>query len=146
MTKSFAMVVAFFAFSMMTSVALGQANSTKPSEGKKTGGIVGDPSHKRGFDLGYDAGPRAGNEDKAQNKTQGYSQRPEYLKPDQYYRYEYGSRAMFIAGYRRGFLRGYNSAFAPHTRKTRIEPARSRQPDLKKNTISKERTIAGDAW
>src|SRR4030095_2087982 len=124
----------------------GLASSQNGLEGKTTGGIVGDPSHKRGFVLGYDAGPRAGSEDKAQNKNPDPSLRPEYNKPDQFYRYEYGSRASFIAGFRRGFLRGYKSSFDkmelkhsetiretvsvdfPSSRKARIESVRTLEP------------------
>jgi hypothetical protein len=88
-----------------------QGSFRNEMEGKKTGGIVGDPSRLRGFVLGYDAGPKAGSEDKSQNKSSDPLSHPEYQKPDQFYRYEYGSRAAFIAGFRSGFLRGYKSSF-----------------------------------
>jgi hypothetical protein len=88
-----------------------QANPQNKIDGIKIGGIVGDPSHKRGLELGYDMGPRAGSEDKAQNKNPDPSLRHEYKKPEQFYRYEFGYRSTFIAGFRRGFLRGYKSTF-----------------------------------
>lgn len=135
---------------------VGQAGSQNRAEGKKTGGIVGDPSHKRGLDLGYDAGPRAGREDKADNKDRNPAARQEYKNPGQFYRYEYGSRALFIAGFRRGFLRGYNSSFKktelkpskskpesasvalPQDRKLRMENIRRRDPSHTKITLAED--------
>ena len=130
-----------------------EANSPKNwLDGKKTGGIVGDPSHKRGFDLGYDAGPRAGREDQGGIPPSNYSQRPEYQNPEQFYRYEYGARAMFIAGYRRGFVRGYKSSMLSQPRTDSLESGRTPAARLKSN-IPKKSFIAkdsssheGDAW
>ena len=91
-----------------------QAIKGKPQEdklGRKTGGIMGDPAHKRGVELGFDAGLKAAKEDQAQGKKPNPSSRREYQKPDAYYRYEYGSLANFLSGFRAGFLGGYKGIF-----------------------------------
>lgn len=98
-------------------------------------------------------GPRAGSEDKAQNKNPNPSLRHEYKKPEQFYRYEFGYRSTFIAGFRRGFLRGYKSTFGkmdlkrtettrepisvtfPNSPKAPIESARTREILPKKLTL-----------
>jgi len=89
-----------------------KVGSKSKAEGKKTGGIVGDPSRQRGFELGYDAGPKAAKEDQARSAKLDASARPEYTNPDLFYRYEFGSRIAFISGFQNGFLRGYNSSFS----------------------------------
>ena len=94
--------------------------------------------------MGYDAGPKAGNADQAENKSSAPFLRPEYENPGQFYRYEYGSRAMFIAGFRRGFLLGYNWAFSksaasPPAKK--VDVGKAKTPD----SLPKQITLARDA-
>ncbi len=124
-------------------IEISSAGSQNKIEDKKTGGIIGDPSHHRGFELGYDAGPRAGSEDKAQNKNSNPSMRPEYKKPGEFYRYEYGSRPLFIAGFRRGFMRGYQSAFGKIKLK-QTEPTKTKVSDTFSNS-KKTIIFAADA-
>lgn len=135
----------------------GDLGSQNNPAAKKTGGIRGDPSLKRGFDLGYDVGPRAAQEDRIQNKIPNPFLRPEYTKPDHLYRYEYGSRAAFVAGFRRGFLLGYRSSFGGTNIKgaaairvgKSVEPSRvqkARIDNLKIREIPvKKNNLAGDA-
>jgi len=117
---------------------------------------VGDPSRQRGFELGYDAGPRAGNEDKAKNKNPNPYLRPEYMNAEQFYRYEFGSRALFIEGFHTGFLRGYKSSFSkmdlkqedttrktasvpyPHSRQAGVENVKIRQIPHEKITFAED--------
>jgi len=71
------------------------------------GGIVGDPSRKRGLELGYDVGLKAARQENATGTAPDAKAHPEYQNPDKWYRYEYGSRAQFMAGFRSGFLGAY---------------------------------------
>ncbi len=91
--------------------------STPPTPKKTTvskgnvGGIMGDPARKRGLELGFDMGKKAGKADKDQGKKADPQTHPEFNDPRPFYRYEYGSFAGFASGFRSGFLGGYKTAY-----------------------------------
>jgi hypothetical protein len=80
-------------------------------KGGKTQGYMGDPALKRGAELGYDAGVKAGKADKMEKKKANPTQNEDYKGADKKYRSEYGNRANFIRGYQIGFVRGYTVTF-----------------------------------
>ena len=88
-------------------------NSAPKKDGTapKQGGIMGDPARKRGLELGFDYGLKAGKADKEQNKKPDPKSHSEFNDPNKLYRYEYGYRASFNAGFRSGFMGGYQQAF-----------------------------------
>src|SRR5262249_48758010 len=71
-------------------------NSAAPkksaAEGGKTQGYMGDPALKRGAELGYDAGVKAGKADKLEKKKPSPTQSEDYKAADKKYRSEYGIR------------------------------------------------------
>ena len=90
------------------------AQTTKPAKKattEKKSAYMGDPARKRGLELGYDYGLKAGKEDKAKNKKLAPQDNEVYKNPDKFYRYEFGSRANFNSGFKSGFLGGYQQAF-----------------------------------
>lgn len=78
----------------------------------KTQAYMGDPSQKRGFELGYDHGVKEGKKDQAVGPEQKPTEKEAYKTADKQYRYEYGSRARFVAGYRAGYTKGYKSGYS----------------------------------
>src|SRR5262245_19383272 len=66
------------------------------SQDGKVQGFMGDPALKRGVELGYDIGVKAGKADKAQNKKADPTHHPAYLEAEKKHRSEYGSRASFV--------------------------------------------------
>ena len=91
---------------------LAQTKATKAgaSTSKKVG-FAGDPARKRGLEIGFDLGKKAGKADKDQNLKPDLKRHEAYQKPDQYFRSEYGSAASFASGFRSGFSGGYQAAF-----------------------------------
>lgn len=85
------------------------AKAPSKSDGKKP--YMGDPAAKRGFELGYDQGVKAGKEDKKQGKKESATSRDEYKMGDKKYRSEYGSQARFVSAYQGGFVKGYKSGY-----------------------------------
>jgi hypothetical protein len=83
------------------------AKSTTPE--KKTA-YSGDPARKRGMELGHDYGLKAGKEDKTKNAPPNPQAHEAFKDPNKYYRYEFGSRASFVSGFKSGFLGGYQQA------------------------------------
>jgi len=71
---------------------------------------MGDPSRKRGLELGYDVGLKAARQESVEAKASVSNDHPEYQNADKWYRYEYGSRAQFVAGFRSGFSAAYRQA------------------------------------
>lgn len=88
--------------------ALAKDSKSAPA---KTVGFSGDPAKKRGLEIGYDKGSKAGKKDKDANLKPDPSRHEIYKDPKKEYRYEYGSAASFTAGFRSGFLGGYKQAF-----------------------------------
>jgi len=84
---------------------------TPSSQNGKVQGYMGDPALKRGVELGYDIGVKAGKADKAQNKKADPTHHPDYLEADKKHRSEYGSRASFVRGYQMGFTKGYTVSY-----------------------------------
>lgn len=88
----------------------GSSTATKSTTSGKKSGFSGDPARKRGLELGFDYGLKAGKEDKAQKKKADPQAHQPFQNPEKYYRYEFGSRANFISGFKSGFLGGYQQA------------------------------------
>jgi hypothetical protein len=78
---------------------------------EKKSGFTGDPSRKRGSELGYDYGLKAGRSDYQDGQEANPRSHSEYVNPNPMYRYEYGYRASFNAGFRSGFLNGYKESY-----------------------------------
>jgi hypothetical protein len=74
--------------------------------------VTSDPARKRGFELGYDLGVKAGKSDKTIGRKPNPNAHDEYKMGDKSYRYEYGNRARFLEGYQAGFSRGYKSGYS----------------------------------
>lgn len=99
------------------SLFIEKATFSKEGEDKKVDlaksqAYMGDPAHKRGFELGYDDGVRTGKKDQKEGKKQNPGASESYKTADKKYRYEYGSRARFVSGYQSGFTKGYKSGYA----------------------------------
>jgi len=77
----------------------------------KNQGFMGDPAQKRGFELGYDDGVRAGKKDQKEGKKQNPTGNENYKTANKKYRYEYGSANRFVSGYQAGFNKGYKSGY-----------------------------------
>ncbi len=106
-----------------------ESKTSKGNEGGKAQGFMGDPAQKRGFELGYDAGVRAGKEDKKLNHKSAPQSREEYKNADKQYRYEYGVRARFVGGYQSGFSKGYQAGYSRE--KVDTEAAKQDKESLK---------------
>ncbi len=102
-----------FIFSPLNAATDFKAKKNPPNvkEGK-TKGYNGDPALKRGYDLGYDDGIKAGKGDKKIGKKDQPTVHESYKTPEKKFRHEYGSQSKFITGYRAGFSRGYKVGFA----------------------------------
>lgn len=85
---------------------------SKKTELAKDQGFMGDPAQKRGFELGYDDGVRAGKKDQKEGKKQNATGNENYKTANKKYRYEYGSANRFVSGYQAGFSKGYKSGYA----------------------------------
>lgn len=82
--------------------------SSKAPEARKTG-FVGDPARKRGIEIGYDLGKKAGKVDLEQKLKPDPKRHEAFNKPEKYFRSEYGSQASFVSGFKSGFLGGYQA-------------------------------------
>ncbi len=98
--------------SIKKSTSSSKESKSSKTEGGKAQGFMGDPAQKRGFELGYDAGVRAGKEDKKLNRKSVPQSRDEYKNADKQYRYEYGMRSRFVGGYQSGFSKGYQAGYS----------------------------------
>ena len=87
------------------------STKTTSSDPSKKVGFSGDPARKRGMEIGFDQGKKAGKVDKEQALKPDLKRHEAYDNPDKYFRSEYGSRASFTSGFRSGFSGGYQSAF-----------------------------------
>ncbi len=99
------------------SILIGKTVFSKEAEIKnvdlaKNQGFMGDPAQKRGFELGYDDGVRAGKKDQKEGKKQNPTGNENYKSANKKYRYEYGSANRFVSGYQTGFSKGYKSGYA----------------------------------
>jgi len=95
--------------------SMGFAQSKPAAKKSKTPsykvGFSGDPARKRGMEIGFDLGKKAGKIDKDQDLKPDMKRHEAYQKPETYFRSEYGSSANFTSGFRSGFSGGYQSAF-----------------------------------
>lgn len=82
--------------------------SAKAPEARKTG-FTGDPARKRGIEIGYDLGKKAGKSDLEQKLKPDPKRHEAFNKPEKYFRSEYGSQASFVSGFKSGFLGGYQA-------------------------------------
>src|SRR4029453_5716527 len=87
------------------------ASKTSASETAKPQVYASDPAFKRGVELGYDSGIKAGKADKAANHKADPTRHPDYKDAEKKHRSEYGSRASFVRGYQMGFTKGYTFAY-----------------------------------
>ena len=111
----------------------------------KSQAYMGDPAQKRGFELGYDHGVKAGKKDQTEGKGQKPTDQEAYKTADKQYRYEYGNRGRFVAGYRAGFTKGYKSGY---TRAKDIADGKKgpteTSPAKKKESVPKKAEISED--
>ncbi len=107
----------------------GLLRSAQAQELKKTG-FYGDPSQKRGMEYGYDRGLKAAKADRAAGLSPDPSRHGDYEDPNQFYRYEFGSRSRFVAGFRGGFLGGYQAVLGKSAKPSRIPPSLSNSSPL----------------
>lgn len=87
-----------------------KAKGASASDSKKQV-YMGDPATKRGYELGYDDGVKAGKEDKKNGKKENPSGHENYKLGEKKFRAEYGNRGKFVGGYQGGFLKGYKSGY-----------------------------------
>lgn len=87
------------------------SKSTKGDASSRKVGFAGDPARKRGMEIGFDLGKKAGKGDKEQDLKPDLKRHEAYQKPEKYFRTEYGSSAAFASGFRSGFSGGYQAAF-----------------------------------
>ncbi len=87
---------------------------------EKKSGFMGDPSRKRGSELGFDYGLKAGRTDFKDGKEANPRDHEEYVNPNPIYRYEYGYRASFNSGFRNGFLSGYKQTYGEEALPTQV--------------------------
>lgn len=109
--KSFLSLVLAISLIGIQGSALGQTKtgkSAKTPEARKTG-FVGDPARKRGIEIGYDLGKKAGKADLEQKLKPDPKRHEAFNKPEKYFRSEYGSQASFVGGFKSGFLGGYQA-------------------------------------
>lgn len=81
----------------------------EPSNVRPVG--VSDPAAKRGLELGYDMGRKAGKQDMAESRPSQSKEHEYYKNANTYHRTEYGSLASFENGFKKGFVIGYESAY-----------------------------------
>ncbi len=101
----------FITFPLFHSVDAEAAEKKATTTTVKKTGFAGDPARKRGLELGYDFGLKAGKQDKGENKKPDPQSHEAYKKPEKYFRSEYGSAGAFIGGFKSGFIGGYQMAF-----------------------------------
>jgi len=100
--------------------ATGSGTSTKSAKaGAKKVGYSGDPARKRGLELGYDLGLKAGKQDKEKDAKPDPAAHDPFKTPEKYYRAEFGSRANFVSAFKSGFVGGYQTAFG---KKVKLKP------------------------
>ena len=99
-------------------------------EGKKYG-YFGDPSKKRGIELGFDRGMKAAKQDEEQAEKLDPKKHDVMKLAEDNYSYEYGNRRTFIHGFQRGFYQGYKDALG----KTPLPPS----------TIAQTQSESGEA-
>jgi len=109
-------IVTFFLFLSLCCLSLPPSSQAANSKGKqaaggKKTGFNGDPAKKRGLEIGFDQGQKAGKKDLDQKLSPDPRRHEEYNKPEKFFRTEYGSVASFSSGFRSGFVGGYQTAF-----------------------------------
>jgi hypothetical protein len=117
------LIIALFLFLSLCCLSLTPSSQAATSKGKqeaggKKAGFNGDPAKKRGLEIGFDQGQKAGKSDLEQKLSPDPRRHEEYSKPEKFFRHEYGSQASFSSGFRSGFVGGYQTAFGkkvPHS-------------------------------
>ena len=97
-------------------------NSKSSGADSKKQVYMGDPATKRGYELGYDDGVKAGKDDKKKGRKESASSHEDYKNGEKKFRSEYGNRGKFAGGYQGGFLKGYKSGY--NREKTDLEAAK----------------------
>jgi hypothetical protein len=90
--------------------AAGDDGEVPAVSGKKQA-YMGDPSHHRGVELGYDRGYLAAKADQGEGLSPDLGRHAVYHDPNPMYRYEFGNRGTFYHGFRSGFLVGYRQVW-----------------------------------
>jgi hypothetical protein len=132
---------------LLSSPGLGFAQSKPATKASKSNiskkvGFSGDPARKRGMEIGFDMGKKAGNSDKEQALKPDLKRHEAYQKPEKYYRSEYGSSASFASGFRSGFSGGYQTAFG---KKVKLSTDGLALPKTPKTPTPKKGSAASDA-
>jgi hypothetical protein len=155
MRKSVFLLLTLFLSPLLVCSAINaiQANEPTAPAKAKQGGISGDPARKRGLELGFDKGLKAGKQDKDKGLKPNPKSRDEFNNPDKSYSYEYGSRASFDAGFRSGFLGGYQQGFGQKVKGISVYDETGRPPSsptphgpVKPPPKPKSSTVNSDAW
>lgn len=110
-TSLFFLILLFSVNATAADPSKGSTKASKPAAGDSKKVYMGDPGTKRGYELGYDYGVKAGKEDKKIGKKENASSHEQYKTGEKYFRSEYGNRGRFVSGYQSGFLKGYKSGF-----------------------------------
>lgn len=106
---SLALTLLTLIFSLQTPThAQTNTKSSKAQVTKKTG-YSGDPARKRGIEIGFDMGKKAGKADLEQKLKPDPKRHEPFQKPETYHRSEYGSQASFVSGFKSGFMGGYQT-------------------------------------
>jgi hypothetical protein len=155
MRKSVFLLLTLFLSPLLVCGAINaiQANEPTAPAKAKQGGISGDPARKRGLELGFDKGLKAGKQDKNKGLKPNPKAHDEFNNPDKSYSYEYGSRVNFDAGFRSGFLGGYQQGFGQKVKggsayDETVKPLTSPKPrgTTKAAPKPKSATVNSDAW
>ena len=115
-----------------------QESRAQNREGKKYG-FSGDPSKKRGLELGFDRGWQAAKNDQDQAEKLDPKTHDFMVLAEKLYRYEYGSRQSFLYGFERGFLKGYREALGGKIPAPPSTVARTGSKDEEQATSEKEK-------
>ena len=103
-------IISFLLLFSQHSALFAKQEPSKNFKGKVSG-FNGDPALKRGYELGYGHGVKAGREDKKNGKKDNPTVHEEYKNSDKKFRAEYGSRSKFNTGYQNGFVKAYKTAY-----------------------------------
>jgi len=90
--------------------AEGSSKATSKQSKGKTRAYHGNPTFKRGLELGADQGVKAGKLDLSEGKDPDLTRHKIYNDPRPFYRYEFGNQGSFTRGFHAGFLKGYRHA------------------------------------
>lgn len=123
----------------MPTLAIGASSKAKPAAGGKKTGFNGDPAKKRGLEIGFDQGQKAGKGDLEKKLSPDPNRHDEFNKPEKFFRFEYGSQAAFSSGFRSGFVGGYQAAYG---KKVKVSASASGGTSTSGSPSAKPKTAA----